>query len=82
MRPNWIGKTDSFWYSYRTSRGTDYVRVDPVKRTKKPLFDHVKLAAQLSVMTKRPLDPNQLSLSRMSLDSAGLKMKFGGGAFQ
>src|SRR5947209_4883580 len=36
--PNWIGKTDSFWYSYRTSKGTQYWRVDPRQGTKTPLF--------------------------------------------
>src|SRR5437016_3700570 len=29
VMPNWIGKTDTFWYSYRTSKGTQYWRVDP-----------------------------------------------------
>src|SRR6516165_5031734 len=43
VNPNWIGKTDSFWYSYRTSQGTNYYRVHPRQGTKEPLFDHVKL---------------------------------------
>src|SRR5262249_42601236 len=36
--PNWIGKTDEFWYSYRSVKGTNYWRVDPVKKTKVALF--------------------------------------------
>src|SRR5262245_30580371 len=48
VRPNWIGKTDCFWYSYRTSKGTSFWRVDPRQATKVPLFDHVKLATLLS----------------------------------
>src|SRR5581483_2131877 len=38
VTPNWIGKTDSFWYSYRTSKGTNYYRVNPRHATKEPLF--------------------------------------------
>jgi dipeptidyl-peptidase 4 len=26
VAPQWIGNTDAFWYSYRTSHGTDYWR--------------------------------------------------------
>src|SRR5262245_20120599 len=64
VAPQWIGKTDTFWYSYRTSRGTDYWRVDPKVATKTPLFDRAKLATQLSELTQKPVDPVQLSLAR------------------
>src|SRR5947209_12644766 len=37
--PGWIGKSDSFWYAYRTSKGTRYWRVDPGQKSKKLLFD-------------------------------------------
>src|SRR5262245_49589507 len=40
VRPNWIGKTDCFWYSFRTSKGVTYWRVDPARKTKLLLFDH------------------------------------------
>src|SRR5262245_13564542 len=46
VTPRWIGKTDQFWYSYRTSRGTSYYRVDPKLGTKTPLFDRVRLSSQ------------------------------------
>src|SRR2546426_71563 len=46
--PNWIGKSDSFWYAFRTSKGTNYYRVDPKTASKKALFDKDKVAAQLS----------------------------------
>ena len=45
VTPNWIGKTDVFWYSYRTSKGTNWWKVDPKQAAKTPLFDHVKMAA-------------------------------------
>src|SRR5262249_40422367 len=64
--PTWIGKTDSFWYSFRTSQGTNYYRVDPKQGTKRPLFDRVKLATHLSELTQKPADPTQLPLTRVS----------------
>src|SRR5262249_38796050 len=82
VTPNWIGKTDAFWYSYRTSRGTDFWRVDPKTATKTPLFDRVKLATQLSELTQKPIDPVQLPLTRTSMNEEGTKFKFVVGELQ
>jgi len=56
VTPSWIGKTDTFWYAYRTSGGTRYWRVDCRQATKAPLFDHAKLDTLLSEATQKPLD--------------------------
>jgi dienelactone hydrolase len=76
VAPNWIGKTDSFWYSYRTSQGTRYWRVDPGNRTKTPLFDHAKLAALLSEAVQKPLDAALLPLTRVTMNEEGTSIKF------
>ena len=76
VNPNWIGKTDSFWYTYRTSKGTSWWRVDPKQATKLPLFDHVKMAMQLSELVQKPLDAAQLPLTRASMNEEGNKLKF------
>jgi dipeptidyl aminopeptidase/acylaminoacyl peptidase len=76
VNPNWIGKTDSFWYSYRTSAGTRYWRVDCRQASKAPLFDAVKLATLLSQATQKPLEAAQLPLTRMTIDDEGTKIKF------
>ncbi len=76
VSPNWIGKTDSFWYAYRTSRGTSYYRVNPTLAIKEPLFNHVKLATLLSEMVQKPLDAVQLSLTRMTINDEGTRIKF------
>ncbi|MFN8581195.1 MAG: hypothetical protein U0163_09500 [Gemmatimonadaceae bacterium] len=47
-RPTWIGTTGRFWYRGTTSSGSAFYVVDPVKRTRAPLFDHVRLAAGLA----------------------------------
>src|SRR5262245_43881439 len=76
VTPHWIGKTDQFWYSYRTSRGTSYWRVDPKLGTKVPLFDRVRLASQLMELVQKPLEPFLLTLSRASVNDEGTKLKF------
>ena len=40
VSPKWIGKSNRFHYSYRTSVGTKHWLVDCDKRTKVALFDH------------------------------------------
>jgi dipeptidyl aminopeptidase/acylaminoacyl peptidase len=74
--PMWIGKSDQFWYAARTATGTRYWKVDPVKKEKSPLFDHVALAAALSELAKKPLDGGSLRLDRLEMAADGKKFKF------
>jgi dipeptidyl aminopeptidase/acylaminoacyl peptidase len=76
VTPNWIGKTDSFWYSFRTSAGTTFYRVNPKTATRTPLFDQAKLAASLSELVQKPLEPMALPISRGSMNDEGTKFKF------
>jgi dipeptidyl-peptidase 4 len=76
VTPHWIGRTDAFWYSYRTSKGTGYWRVDPRQAMKAPLFDHAKLGTLLSEATQKPLDAAQLPLTRPTINAEGTKLKF------
>ena len=52
-RPTWIGKTSRFWYRKSVKGGNEFVVVDAETLTKKPAFDHDKLAASLSNATGR-----------------------------
>jgi dipeptidyl-peptidase-4 len=76
VTPNWIGKSDNFWYVYRTSKGTTYWKVFPNNKSRELLFDHAKLAAALSEQSKKPIESHGLSLSRVSLTDDGAKVKF------
>ncbi|MBM3997217.1 MAG: S9 family peptidase [Planctomycetes bacterium] len=76
VEPQWIGKTDNFWYEYRTSAGKVWHKVTPSQAKKEPLFDRVKLAAQLSEEVRKPLDPLQLPVTRGSVSEGGVKFKF------
>ncbi len=54
VTPIWIGKSDSFWYQYTTSKGKQWYRVHPHAVVKEPLFNRVKLGAQLSELRTSP----------------------------
>ncbi len=45
---NWITGTNHFWYSKSVKGGTEFVLVDAEAATKKPAFDHEKLAAAIN----------------------------------
>ena len=47
-RPVWIDKTSRFWYRKTVKGGAEFVVVDAENQSKKPAFDHAKLAASLS----------------------------------
>lgn len=76
VNPHWIGKTDRFWYAFKTSQGITYYLVDPVAATRVPLFDHIKMASQLSELAQKPLEPNGLTLTRMTNSDTGTKLTF------
>jgi dipeptidyl aminopeptidase/acylaminoacyl peptidase len=47
-RPEWIEKTNRFWYRKAVKGGNEFIFVDAETLAKRPAFDHEKLAAALS----------------------------------
>jgi len=76
LTPNWLGKSDRFWYSWRSSAGTRYWLVDCEHRNRRPLFDHETLATALSVASKKAQHAAQLELGGARVDDAGGKLTF------
>ncbi len=60
VTPRWLENSDRFWYAYQTREGRKFYIVDPVKKAKAPLFDHVKMAATLTSITRIPYDAQHL----------------------
>ena len=60
-------KSDRFWYEYETSEGKNWYVVDPVRRTKSPMFDRDKLAAEITKAVKDPFDGQHLKLDDLKL---------------
>src|SRR5687767_1860196 len=65
VSPQWLETSDRFWYSYRTREGRRFMIVDPIKKTKAPLFDHAKMAATLTTITRIPYDAQHLPFTNV-----------------
>ncbi len=76
VTPNWIGKTDNFWYTFKSATGTHYYRVDPKAAKKEPLFDRVKLGIKLAEMLQKPVDYAILPITTVTLNDDASKLKF------
>src|SRR5215469_6904065 len=76
VRPHWFELSDRFWYSYQTPDGTHYWVVDPVRKSRTPLFDNAKLAAQLSMLTDFPYDAQNLPIKNLKLVKKDSALQF------
>src|SRR5271169_1456822 len=76
VTPHWFTLSDKFWYTYRTTDGTHYYIVDPVKKSKSPLWDNAKIAAALSTLTNFPYDAQHLPIKRLKLVDKDTHMRF------
>jgi hypothetical protein len=47
----WIGDSGQFWYSRTVQGGSEFLMVDAAAATKKPAFDHDKLATAINAAT-------------------------------
>ena len=65
VTPRWMQTGDRFWYSYQTRDGRRFYIVDPIKKAKAPLFDHAKMAATLTSITRQPYDAQHLPFSNL-----------------
>src|SRR5262245_30830533 len=65
VTPHWLEFSDRFWYSYETPSGMKWWIVDPVRKTKAPLWDNAKLAAQLTRSLRTPYDAQHLPIENL-----------------
>ena len=63
--PHWTPKGDRFWYSYKTADGTKWYLVNPATRSKTPLWDNDRLAAQITEITHDPYDGRHLPVQNL-----------------
>src|SRR3990172_897338 len=63
VTPHWLEFSDRFWYDYETPAGRKWWIVDPVKKTKTPLFDNAKMATQLTRILRTPYDAQHLPIT-------------------
>jgi dipeptidyl-peptidase 4 len=63
--PHWLKLSDRFWYVYETREGKYWYIVDAAKGTKQKLFDHAKLAAEITKIVKDPFDAQHLPVEKL-----------------
>ncbi|MEP6766062.1 MAG: DPP IV N-terminal domain-containing protein, partial [Gemmatimonadaceae bacterium] len=77
ITPRWIGETDSLFYNWRDHSGEHWYLVNALLKTKKPLFDHSRLAAQLSVLKQKAVEAyalnEQFTLMNITKDHKNLR---------
>jgi dipeptidyl-peptidase 4 len=76
VQGRWIHETDSLWYRWETPQGAQFTLVVPASRTKRPLFDHVRLAADLSAMHGKPYDATNLPFNTVDFEPDGRRFRF------
>jgi dipeptidyl aminopeptidase/acylaminoacyl peptidase len=74
--PHWLKTSDKFWYSYETPTIKNYYIVDPAKGAKKLLFDNVKMAQKLTLLTKDPYDEKHLPISKIQFNKDETAFQF------
>ena len=62
VAPRWISGTDNFWYQWEDNDGRRYYIVDPARRSKQEMFDRDVLAAELTRITRDPVDGQNLGI--------------------
>lgn len=76
VNPHWLKKGNRFWYAYKTSDGSNHYLVDLDKKTKKPLFDNIKMAKWLTEITKDPYDAKHLPRFKFKFNKAENAIRF------
>ncbi len=66
VSPRWLGQSDSLCYNWKDHTGSTFFIVQPMTKSKKPLFDQVKLAAQLSDQSHHAHDPQNLPFNAIT----------------
>ena len=75
VAPNWL-PDERFWYRNQVADGFEFVLVSPATRTKKPAFNHEKLAAALSAAANGKFSAHALPFQAIELSSDSTKVLF------
>ena len=78
VSPSWL-PDGRFWYANRIEAGTEYVMVDPERRTRERAFDHDRLAAALSEASGEAHEPLALGIAAFQPEGQRARISTGGG---
>jgi dipeptidyl-peptidase-4 len=75
VRPNWL-ESGRFWYRNTIPEGSEFVMVDPERRTRARAFDHERLATALSAAADTTYEPFDLPFMSFHLEADGRSISF------
>ena len=67
---------DRFWFRSRTGSGHEFVVVDPAAATRRPAFDHARLAAALSMAADTAYEGRDLPFETFEFVDGGAGVRF------
>ncbi len=73
--PTWLND-GALWYRTSTAQGTEFVRIDPVHRTRAPLFDRAALARALAQTAGKAVDADHLPFESVEFAAAQPALEF------
>src|SRR6266850_4173607 len=77
ITPHWFQENTRFWYRNDLRDGAkEFIVVDAEHGTRKPAFDHQKLAASLSKATGKEFKPDKLPFSEIEFVHRGTSIQF------
>ena len=68
VSPEWIGKSNCFWYQVKTRKGTEYFVVDAGNLTKVPAFDQERLCVLLNERSGKNYKPYEIPFREISFN--------------
>src|SRR6218665_166606 len=74
--PHWLKLSDRFWYTYENREGKNWYIVDALKGSKRPMFDPVKLAAEITRIVKDPFDGQHLPITNLKFTTDENSVRF------
>lgn len=72
VEPSWIEETDRFWYRNKTGVGHEFVFVDAAASQRRPLFDHARLAAAMSLANDTSYVAEKLPFEEVEFEDGDL----------
>ncbi|MGB7284705.1 MAG: DPP IV N-terminal domain-containing protein [Candidatus Acidiferrum sp.] len=76
VAPNWIEKSDRFWFRNETAEGKEFLLVDPERDVREPAFDHARLAAALSEANSKSYSADKLPFDTFEFAENGRAIQF------